>query len=97
MPRTGVLLVVVMVLGMAGLALWWAGRETDEDHIRSMIRDAAQAAEEKRIDDGVRGLSARFFGEGLDRPGARRVVGAHVLPGPWIYQPRARGRRLGLR
>jgi hypothetical protein len=83
MSRSTVLLVVVVVLGMAGLALWWTGGETDEERIRTIIRDAAQAAEEKRIDGVVRGLSIRFSGHGLDRRDARQVVAAHVLRGTW--------------
>ncbi|HYS79782.1 MAG TPA: hypothetical protein VEM76_03680 [Anaeromyxobacteraceae bacterium] len=57
---------------------------SDEEQIRTLLVDAARAAEEKRIGDAVRDVSERFHGEGLDRREVKQLVAAHVLRGTWV-------------
>src|SRR6266702_2535428 len=57
---------------------------SDEEQIRTLLVDAARAAEEKRIGDAVRDVSERFRGEGLDRREVKQLVAAHVLRGTWV-------------
>ena len=75
-----------LVLALAGVAVWRlrVRPPTDEDQIRALFDDAARAAEEKRVDDAVRGISERFEGEGLDRRRLRRLVLFEVLRGEWV-------------
>jgi hypothetical protein len=49
---------------------------SDEEQIRTLLVDAARAAEEKRIGDAVRDVSERFHGEGLDRREVKQLVAA---------------------
>lgn len=83
--RFGWSLVVVAAAVVALLlSRWRSDRPSDDEQIRTMIHDAARAADEKRVDDVVRGLSDRFEGQGLDRRGAKQLVAHHVLRGSWV-------------
>jgi uncharacterized protein YneF (UPF0154 family) len=81
------LLLTLLVLAVLGALL--ARRllrqpPSDEEQIRTLLVDAARAAEEKRIGDAVRDVSERFRGEGLDRREVKQFVAAQVLRGTWV-------------
>jgi hypothetical protein len=77
----GVLLLgVAVVVGRAVLEK----RPSDEERIRAVFDEAARAAQEKRADEVVRGVSERFSGEGLDKAGVKRLVAFQLLRGSWV-------------
>ena len=86
MSRPAWLIVLLVLAALAAFltAHWVGGRPSDEDRIRTLIHDAARAADEKRAGDVVRGLSDRFEGQGLDQRAARQLVAFHLLRGTWV-------------
>ncbi len=87
MSRRSVLVLAVAAgVALGALALRAATRRppTDEELISALVRDAARAAEEKRVSDAVECVSERFSGGGLDRRGVKQLVAYHVLSGEWL-------------
>jgi hypothetical protein len=85
MPRT--LLASPSLLALAAVLVAGAACRpppSDEQRIRTLIDEAATAAEEKRVGDAVRDVSERFHGEGLDRQGVKQLVALHVFRGEWV-------------
>lgn len=58
---------------------------SDEDRIRALFNDAAEAAEARHPHDAVAILSDRFIGQGdaTDKEGARKLIAFGVLRGAW--------------
>jgi hypothetical protein len=84
--RLRVLAVAALAVALA-VAAWRLSAPpppSDEDLVRRLFEDAALAAEEKRVSDAVAGVSERFRGEGLDRPGVKQLVAALVFRGQWV-------------
>jgi hypothetical protein len=86
MRRPLLALAVLLLVALAALVSVRLLRKppSDEEQIRTLLSDAARAAEEKRIGDAVRDVSERFHGEGLDRREVKQLVAAHVLRGTWV-------------
>jgi hypothetical protein len=85
-PRRPGRAVVAPALLLAALVLAGGGcraRLTDEEQVRQLFAEAAQAAEERRPGDVVARVSERFQGEGLDRRGLKQLVTFHALRGDW--------------
>ncbi len=76
----------------AGLGLFFALRpsapRTPEERIRAALEAAAKAAQERKVNEVVELLSARFQGQGWDerfgRDDARRFIAAELLRGQWV-------------
>jgi len=83
-PLLVVAFLVVAVLGALLARSLLRRPPSDEEQIRTLLVDAARAAEEKRIGDAVRDVSERFRAEGMDRREVKQVVAAHVLRGTWV-------------
>lgn len=86
MPRWVLIAALLVLAAGAGLLLsrLLGHRPTDEEQIRALFDQAAQAAEEKRIGDVVAGVSERFQGEGLDKRAAKQLVAIQILRGTWV-------------
>lgn len=83
MPRV-ILQTVFFVAAAAVLVAACSRKPSDEEQIRSLLTDAAQAAEEKRVSDVVRAIADDFAGEGLDKRGVKQLVAFHLLRGSWV-------------
>ena len=82
--RVIVVLVLLAVGGVVVLQRVWRRPPTDEEQILALFHDAARAAEERRIGDVVRGVSAGFQADGMDKRALKQVVALHVLRGTWV-------------
>lgn len=82
MPRA--ILTAVLFAAAAILLSACSRKPSDEEQIRTLFTDAAQAAEEKRVSDVVRAIADDFAGEGLDRRGVKQLVAFHLLRGSWV-------------
>jgi len=78
-------LAAAALVALGGAWAWRALRPgpSDEERIRALLLDAARAAEERRVNDAMAGVSERFQGQGLDRAGLRQLVAFHALRGAW--------------
>jgi hypothetical protein len=80
------LLIAPLALALLG-AGWWLARPpppSDEQLIRALFEQAAEAAEARRVSDAVAGLSERFTGQGLTRHELKQLVAAQTLGGRWL-------------
>jgi hypothetical protein len=80
------LLIAPLALAILGAGWWWARPPppSDEQLIRALFEQAAEAAEARRVSDAVAGLSERFTGQGLTRRELKQLVAAQTLGGRWL-------------
>jgi len=79
--------IVAAAVILAAGTIWRFTRpppRSDQELIHSLYDDAIRASEERRVSDAVAGLSERFRGQGLDKPGVKQLVAANTLRGNWV-------------
>jgi hypothetical protein len=82
--RTALVAALVLLAVGAAWRLTRPAPPSDQELVRSLYQDAVRATEERRVSDAVAGISERFRGQGLDKPGLKRLVAAHTMRGTWL-------------
>jgi phosphoserine phosphatase len=85
---TAATLAAAALLGAAWLLCTATRPVTPEERIQAMFQEAARAAEQRKVDQVVEVLSARFSGSGyeehINRDEARRLLAFELLRGQWV-------------